>query len=80
MVDGVEDSTLHRARYGWLEPVWHKGEQCGEVRKYSDTLQIFVMRQARPDKWARAEKVKVQHQGNVSFNIITNVPEPDLEE
>ena len=80
MVDGVEDSALHRARYGWLEPVWYKGEQCGEVRKYSDTLQIFVLRQNRPDKWARAEKVKVEHQGNVIFNIVTHVPPADLDE
>ena len=80
MLDGVEDSALHRARYGWEEPVWYKGEQCGTVRKFSDTLLIFVLRQARPERWARAERLKIEHQGDVVFRITTNVPEPDPEE
>lgn len=75
-LDSIEASVMRRAKEGWLEPVWHKGEQCGEVRKFSDTIQIFALRQNRPDKWAQADKFDVRHQGSVVLNVVTGVPTP----
>ena len=76
VIDEVEDSAVKRARDGWLEPVWHKGKQVGQVRKWDTTLQIFVLRQRRPDKWAQAERTKIEHEGSVTFVVETGCPDP----
>src|SRR5690606_25550898 len=39
-VERMEREALRRAVEGWEEPVFHKGEVCGTVRKFSDTLLI----------------------------------------
>jgi len=31
-----------------LKPVYYQGEQCGEVREYSDTLLIFILKARDP--------------------------------
>ncbi len=47
----LEDEAWRRAREGWLEPVFFKGEQQGSVRKYSDTLLIFLLKAHNPAKY-----------------------------
>jgi len=37
-VDSLEAEAVRRARDGWKEPVYYKGERVGNVRKYSDYL------------------------------------------
>ena len=76
-LDQLEASAMKRAQRGWLEPVFHEGKVAGLKRRFSDTLTIFMLRQRRPDKWARAEKLKLDHGGDVTFQIVTGVPEPD---
>lgn len=49
--DTLEDEAVRRARDGWLEPVFFRGEATGEVRKFSDTLLIFLLKGAKPDKY-----------------------------
>lgn len=58
----LEDEAVRRAREGYDEPVFHKGEQCGVIRKYSDTLLIFLMKGAMPEKYA--DRQKVEHSAN----------------
>lgn len=64
-VDVLEDEAKRRACEGWVEPVFHKGELCGEVRKYSDTLLIFLLKGRRPEKYRDNHKIdlnaKVEH-------------------
>lgn len=55
--DLLESEARRRAVTGTLEPVFHKGVKVGAVRKYSDTLLIFLMKGARPDKYADRHKV-----------------------
>lgn len=50
-VEVLEVEARRRAADGTLEPVFFKGEQCGEIRKYSDTLMIFLLKANRPDKY-----------------------------
>lgn len=50
-VDTLEAEARRRAVEGIDEPVYYKGEVCGTVRKYSDTLLIFLLKGARPDKY-----------------------------
>src|SRR5260221_14175693 len=45
--DVLETEARRRAADGWDEPVFHQGFVCGIVRKYSDTLLIFLLKGAR---------------------------------
>ncbi len=49
--DGLEDEAVRRGRDGVEEPVFYRGSECGAVRKYSDTLLIFMLKARRPDKF-----------------------------
>lgn len=49
--DSLEDEATRRAKEGWDEPVWYQGEQCGTVKKYSDTLLIVQLKARRPEKY-----------------------------
>jgi len=47
----LELEARRRAQKGVLEPVYYKGKKVGAVRKYSDTLLIFLLKAHRPDKY-----------------------------
>lgn len=49
--DLLEDEAKRRAANGIDEPVFYKGDVCGHVRKYSDTLMIFMLKARRPLKY-----------------------------
>ena len=49
--DALELEARRRALEGWDEPVYQKGQLVGTVRKYSDTLLIFLLKGARPEKY-----------------------------
>lgn len=63
--DALEDEALRRARDGVDEPVSYQGEQCGLVRKYSDTLLIFMLKARRPEKFK--ERTSTEHSGSVGI-------------
>ena len=44
----LEDEATRRAKDGWDEPVFYQGDQCGVVRKFSDTLLIFLLKARDP--------------------------------
>ncbi len=50
-VMGLEDEAHRRAFDGVDEPVFYKGDECGTVRKYSDTLTIFLLKAHNPEKY-----------------------------
>jgi hypothetical protein len=54
--DALEEEAIRRAREGWDEPVFYKGDEVAIVRKYSDTLLIFLLKGAKPEKYS--ERVK----------------------
>ncbi len=49
--DLLEDEAKRRAHEGVLEPVYYQGQEVGQVRKYSDTLLMFMLKARRPDKF-----------------------------
>lgn len=49
--DRLESEARRRAVSGVEEPVWYQGEIVGTVRKHSDTLLIFLMKGANPEKY-----------------------------
>lgn len=72
--DALEDEAVRRGRDGVDEPVFYKGEMCGTVRKYSDTLLIFLLKGARPKKYG--EHKQVEHSGRVTLEqLITSSDE-----
>ncbi len=50
-IDALEDEARRRAFEGFEKPVFHQGAQCGAIREYSDTLTIFLLKGARPEKY-----------------------------
>ena len=60
-IDYLEAVARDRATKGWLEPVFYHGEVVGHVRKYSDTLLIFLLKGARPDKFR--DNATIRHTG-----------------
>lgn len=49
--DLLEAEAHRRAYAGYEEPVFYQGAECGLVRKYSDTLLIFILKGLRPEKY-----------------------------
>lgn len=50
-VDLLEEEARRRASDGTLKPVFYKGEKVAEVREYSDTLLIVLLKANRPEKY-----------------------------
>jgi hypothetical protein len=50
--DHLEREARRRAVEGTAEPVYYKGEQVGAIQRFSDTLLIFLLKGARPEKYA----------------------------
>lgn len=46
--DRLEGEAYQRAVHGVLEPVFHKGYICGDIRKYSDSLLIKMLEANNP--------------------------------
>lgn len=54
----MEDEARRRGVEGTLKPVFQGGKRVGEVREYSDTLLIFLLK-ARDPKYRDASRVTV---------------------
>ncbi len=63
IVEKLELEAIRRAYDGWDEPVFYKGEQQGLIRKYSDTLLIFLLKGAAPDKYRERFEGQVTGEG-----------------
>lgn len=64
--ENLEAEARRRAVEGTLKPVFYKGKQCGTVREYSDTLLIFLLKGAMPDKYSE------KFQGTIDHNVIVD--------
>lgn len=49
-------ARLGSAYEGTLKPVYFKGEQCGEIREYSDTLMMFILKAKKPEYRDRVQQ------------------------
>ncbi len=57
----LRDEAHRRAYEGVSQEVWHQGDVCGHVQKYSDTLLMFLIKQSDP---SYREHFQIDH-GNV---------------
>jgi len=63
-----EEEADRRALDGTKKPVFHKGEICGYIREYSDSLLALQLKAGNPDRYA--DRSKVEHKGiAVNYNI-----------
>ncbi len=60
-VSNLEDTAFRVANEGWLEPVFHDGEECGEKRRFSPALMIFLLKSHDPQRYR--ERVDFQTSG-----------------
>ena len=75
-IDLMEDEAHRRAVHGVTRDIYYKGEVCGDVQEYSDTLMIFQLKARRPEKYR--ENVDVNHRGNVAVTVV-NYAAPVIE-
>lgn len=59
-VEALELEARRRAEKGVVKPVYYQGEVCGTVREYSDTLLIFLLKAARPEKYR--DNARIEHE------------------
>ena len=53
----LEDELRRRAFEGVPEPIYHQGLEVGTVQKYSDTLGIFLIKGAMPEKYRDRQQI-----------------------
>jgi hypothetical protein len=66
-LDELEQEARRRAVEGTLEPRFYKGIECGHIRKYSDTLLIFLLKAGRPEKYRDRIAQQLAHQHEVKI-------------
>lgn len=75
--DHLEAEMIRRAYDGVEEPVgFYRGAPSAVVRRYSDTLLIFALKGARPEKYA--DRHQVNHSGRVDTGVLS-VPASDVD-
>jgi hypothetical protein len=62
--DRLEAEAHRRAVQGVKEPVYQGGERVGYIQKFSDTLLIFLLKGARPEKYR--ERFDLSHRFDLS--------------
>lgn len=67
----MESEAFRRAVEGVDEPVYHQGVAVDTVKKYSDTLLIFMLKSRRPEKYR--ERHQVEHTGPAGGPVDVNV-------
>lgn len=65
--DELEQEAYRRAMEGNEEPLMYQGRKVGSVRRPSDTLTIFLLKGAKPEKYG--DRVRPEQAANVSINI-----------
>jgi hypothetical protein len=77
-VGTLEDEAVRRARDGVEEPIYYEGECVGTVRRYSDTLLIFLLKSHKPGTYAPPQRVQNEHEGGLRVEVIYTARTPDL--
>jgi len=67
-VSALEDEAHRRAFDGVDEPVFHQGAQCATIKKYSDTLAIFLLKAHNPEKYR--DNAKLELSGRVEMSDV----------
>lgn len=71
--DALEDEALRRAFNGTGRPVFYQGEECGEVREYSDSLMMFMLKARRPEKFKERSSTELTGKDGAALVPVLNV-------
>lgn len=63
-VDRLADAMMGRALHGVAVPVFYKGEQIGERRRYDERLGIFLLRTRAPERYGKWRDGMVVHRAH----------------
>jgi hypothetical protein len=77
--DLLEEEARRRAYAGVEEPVYYQGKRVDLIRKYSDTLMIFLLKGCRPEKYADHRRVEHTGEGGGPITLKHEVS-PDIRE
>jgi hypothetical protein len=69
--EALEDEAMRRAFDGTQKPVFHMGAECGTIREYSDTLAIFLLKGAMPEKYRENSRVELAGGTKSELRIIS---------
>lgn len=69
-VERLELEARRRAVEGWEEPVYQGGQQIGSIRKYSDTLLIFLLKGAAPAKYRERYEIGGPDGGPIPLDVV----------
>lgn len=64
--DWLEDEAIRRAKEGVLRPIHYKGAHTDDVVEFSDTLLIFLLKGAKPEKYRDNVHVQQEVSGDVT--------------
>ena len=80
--DRLEQEARRRAIEGVPEPVFHQGKVVGTVKKYSDTLLIFLLNGMRPEKYRKrvSQEITGKNGGPIEASIRAEVSQLTPEE
>lgn len=67
-IELLEYKAQQRAFDGVLEPVFYQGMEVGSVRKYSDTLTMFLLKAHAPERHRDRSDVKQELSGGVQLS------------
>lgn len=68
--DKLEEEARRRALLGVDEPVYQSGRLVGHVKKYSDTLLIFLLKGQNPQKYRDRWQGELSTNGNIRVQFI----------
>lgn len=71
----MEQEARRRAVLGVKEPVYNRGQLVGHVRKYSDTLLIFLLKGRKPGMYR--DNVHVEHGGAIRTDPVEVRADPE---
>lgn len=74
-IDTLEREARRRAVEGVLEPVYQVGEKVGTIRKFSDTLLIFLLKGAKPDVY----RERFEHSGGLALKPVATLSDAELD-
>jgi hypothetical protein len=74
-VEWLETEARRRALAGWEEPVYQRGKLVGHIRKFSDTLLIFLLKAERPEKYRERFETRFES-GQTPVTFTLNLGKP----
>lgn len=60
--ENLEAEATRRAMTGVVEPVFYQGKAVGGIRRYSDTLLIFLLKARNPKKYRENVSISIERE------------------